>query len=803
MKLMALNIVDQATMDERASAKKEQERKRIQKEYNLGNDSFSFRDVYNKIPTNARLLVENILGRKSDITEKDFTEDELVEMILLSEMQENNYRNKKNRKFANQPLNQTTVSSYGADPQALGAKQVDESYAASLYRTLTDPQYRVATSLGRFESESNPDDITIKDEYNFNEKQRDLPTDLVGMLGRIVNSPELAGEYLANLFNTSPRQVNIKVPKNYSEGGQVMRDQMEMAFNQQAPQVDPVSGNEVPPGSLPVEVRDDIDAKLSEGEYVVPADVVRFFGVKFFEDLRTKAKMGLAKMDDDGRIGGEPVDMAAMPPQGMDISEEDIAALEQALTTGVYEGGLMDKMAIAAKNDPMVNSRMNAKGMAVGFAEGGLTESLYNDPTRMDSIIEKVMVAANANPALMQELSKRGVAVNTTQANMNPADIKQANTDTVSEELLKEKSTGFAAGGFNPANYGLGFSTFGPTAPGMGGGETTMVSYYNPTTNATMQIAHNANGPITAVPAGFILGSAPVVTNASMGTGGAGSAGRFGGVAIGESYTKPNGETATRMPDSFYASGGDQEQDAYMKGMMDTPADPKSWTGKYDYSDPDLLASTLMDSIDDKETGVQELLMAGPIGDFLGNTIYLDNARKAQTNIEWLKSIATTNAEKDRAKKLQTQLDSYVDDRKIKGDITGDNNKYKTQDIINDVSRTQFGQEQIIKYNKSRMEKSLADKRKIDNPEGTPWYEQTPTDTVSGQASGGDEDQNRAMEALMSRANAERDLATANIASAKGSGSGPLSKKIKDAEDYYVGNKGGLVSRPKKKTKKK
>jgi len=460
-------------------------------------------------------------------------------------------------------------------------------------------------------------------------------------------------------------------------------DQMEMALNGQAPQVDPVSGNEVPPGSLPVEVRDDIDAKLSEGEYVVPADVVRFFGVKFFEDLRTKAKMGLAKMEDDGRIGGEPVDMAAMPPQGMDISEEDIAALEQALTTGVYEGGLMDKMAIAAKNDPMVNSRMNAKGMAVGFAAGGLTESLYNDPTRMDSIIEKVMVAANANPALMQELSKRGVAVNTTQANMNPADIQQANTNTVPEPLLEEQPPSFAAGGFNPANYGLGFSTFGPTAPGMGGGETTMVSYYNPTTNATMQIAHNANGPITAVPAGFILGSAPVVTNASMGTGGGGAADRFGGVAVGGTYINSKGEAMTRMPDDYYATGGDRDQERQMKEMMSTPADPKSWTGKYDYSDPDLLASTLMDSIDDKETTGQELLMAGPIGRFLGKSIYLNKARQVSTNIEWLKSIGKT----DKAAELQTQLELYVIDREIKGDIKGDKNKYKVEDIRSSLAK--------------------------------------------------------------------------------------------------------------------
>ena len=70
---------------------------------------------------------------------------------------------------------------------------------------------------------------------------------------------------------------------------------------------DPVSGNEVPPGSLAKEVRDDIPAQLSEGEYVVPADVVQYYGVKFFEDLRMEAKAGLKQMEETGRIGGEPV----------------------------------------------------------------------------------------------------------------------------------------------------------------------------------------------------------------------------------------------------------------------------------------------------------------------------------------------------------------------------------------------------------------------------------------------------------------------------------------------------------------
>jgi len=70
---------------------------------------------------------------------------------------------------------------------------------------------------------------------------------------------------------------------------------------------DPISGNDIPPGSLAKEVRDDIPAQLSDGEYVVPADVVQYYGVKFFEDLRMEAKAGLKQMEETGRIGGEPV----------------------------------------------------------------------------------------------------------------------------------------------------------------------------------------------------------------------------------------------------------------------------------------------------------------------------------------------------------------------------------------------------------------------------------------------------------------------------------------------------------------
>ena len=120
----------------------------------------------------------------------------------------------------------------------------------------------------------------------------------------------------------------------FNKGGMAMDEQMNAVFKSSrgyaeggTVEVDPVSGNEVPTGAMPEEVRDDIPAKLSEGEYVVPADVVRYYGVKFFEDLRSEAKSGWQNMEKNGRIGGEPAGMEMIEPEddmSFDISELEV-----------------------------------------------------------------------------------------------------------------------------------------------------------------------------------------------------------------------------------------------------------------------------------------------------------------------------------------------------------------------------------------------------------------------------------------------------------------------------------------------
>ena len=130
-----------------------------------------------------------------------------------------------------------------------------------------------------------------------------------------------------------------------------LNEQTEMAFGDQPPKIDPISGNEVPPGALPSEVRDDIPARLSEGEYVVPADVLQFFGIKFFEDLRTKAKTELAELEEGGRMGGE-----SMPMEGQ----------------GELPFSLDELQTYDAEDDGMA---ANEGGMVLGFNEGGSTDS--------------------------------------------------------------------------------------------------------------------------------------------------------------------------------------------------------------------------------------------------------------------------------------------------------------------------------------------------------------------------------------------------------------------------------------------
>jgi len=181
--------------------------------------------------------------------------------------------------------------------------------------------------------------------------------------------------------------------RTFNEGGAVMQRQMEMAFmndgglTDDGLEVDPVSGNEIPNGSLAEEVRDDIPAQLSEGEYVVPADVVRFYGVKFFEDLRMEAKRGLAEMESNGRIGGEPVPEGGPQANEAPITDQEMSALRE-LAMEMNTGGMVPSVNPNMQPPPQAVGNtsiqqpqmMNKGGTVLGFDDGGDLSAVQSKP---------------------------------------------------------------------------------------------------------------------------------------------------------------------------------------------------------------------------------------------------------------------------------------------------------------------------------------------------------------------------------------------------------------------------------------
>ena len=147
-------------------------------------------------------------------------------------------------------------------------------------------------------------------------------------------------ERLQNKMSTGGQP---ELKENMAEGGAVpMEKQMSMfddgGLMDEGGTIDPVSGNDVPVGSTQKEVRDDIPAQLSEGEFVFPADVVRYIGLEKLMQMRQEAKRGLDMMDKMGQMGNadEAVIPDDIPFELSDLDmEDDPVEMQQGGVAGV------------------------------------------------------------------------------------------------------------------------------------------------------------------------------------------------------------------------------------------------------------------------------------------------------------------------------------------------------------------------------------------------------------------------------------------------------------------------------------
>jgi hypothetical protein len=236
--------------------------------------------------------------------------------------------------------------------------------------------------------------------------------------------------------------------------------------------IDPVSGNEVPIGSTAKEVRDDIPAQLSEGEYVVPADVVRYYGVRFFEQLRAKAKFGFQDMAENGRIGGEPVDES--DDMMFDISELEVE--DDGKPMKMDEGGYAlspgdegyDEMGALGLGSTGITAGYESTGSAptvevrtyvneaghsiyITFINGKPQTSIPPGYTIKEEVVEEAPAAA-AQPEPQVVTSRRRKRP---MLKPDPINYKELTTEEIGK-MLEDQSSGkstaiaFGAGAINP-----------------------------------------------------------------------------------------------------------------------------------------------------------------------------------------------------------------------------------------------------------------------------------------------------------------------------------------------------------------
>ena len=229
----------------------------------------------------------------------------------------------------------------------------------------------------------------------------------------------------------SEKNINVTYNKRFAKGGNV--EQMTKLLGDGGMMDDSgeqVNGVEVPVGSLKEEVADDIPAQLSEGEFVVPADVVRFIGLEKLMQLRDKAKEGLKRMEEMGQMGN--AEEVVNPDQSFMQDDEDF-------------GSEIDD--IMAEDEP-TDMMAEESPMPAGFARGGyasgtdLTKASQNpavDVRYFKNAEGKVMFITHINGVPLVSIPDGFTETQDTYEKLigNDADKKAADEEAKKAEELK------------------------------------------------------------------------------------------------------------------------------------------------------------------------------------------------------------------------------------------------------------------------------------------------------------------------------------------------------------------------------
>jgi len=216
-------------------------------------------------------------------------------------------------------------------------------------------------------------------------------------------------------LSVNPEKVGYEYGIKFNKGGTpMMEKQMEMfedgGLKDEGGMIDKESGNDVPIGSTRKEVRDDIPAKLSEGEFVFPADVVRFIGLEKLMTIRQKAKMGLQRMEEMGQMGNS--DEATMPDD-MPFGMSDLIVMSpEGKEVEMAEGGVIHAATgvnVTPSNNPTMTNvqRVNNTGSTyTPYTTGASVVPLPTQP-----VPTKPVVTASGPPKFPEVMGDAAVTM--------------------------------------------------------------------------------------------------------------------------------------------------------------------------------------------------------------------------------------------------------------------------------------------------------------------------------------------------------------------------------------------------------
>lgn len=207
-----------------------------------------------RLPTNMRLFGEYVLGEQSPITEKDFTPEELSEMLRMVEQQDSKNataEQKLQQELVSQkrrirdfdPADNLTTNKQGElvpkwtvkeynNLMQGRVKEIEGKLASyentrdktavdyrdertdpeglmlvdAISQTFTSPAYNIETSLGHFSARKNKDgSVSIKDKYNFLGYGHEEPVkismgEFLKALPTAITKPEAFGTLMARTF---------------------------------------------------------------------------------------------------------------------------------------------------------------------------------------------------------------------------------------------------------------------------------------------------------------------------------------------------------------------------------------------------------------------------------------------------------------------------------------------------------------------------------------------------------------------------------------------------------------------------